>query len=140
MGKSRIESVSYNIDDADNKDVIPFDNVEEAWFWFLAAQQARNDGARFVAGSGSVLRPCEPVDILKILDGLHRKRLLMRDHLLVLRHYGRRNMAPDSRRVKEVRAARLWGEAMDRFEPIMESKGIIYRQSWVSKYDIGTIA
>lgn len=28
-----------------------FENVEEAWFWFIQAQQARNDGARIVAGS-----------------------------------------------------------------------------------------
>jgi hypothetical protein len=43
------------------------DNVEEAWFWFIAAQQARVDGARFASGAGMIPRPCEPVDILNIL-------------------------------------------------------------------------
>ncbi len=114
----------------------PFDNVEEAWFWFIAAQQARNDGARFVAGNGSIIRPCEPVDILKILDSLYRNRRLQRDHLLVLRHYGRRNMPPDSRRVKETRAFYIWEEAMERLHPIMVRKGIIAHKNWVSEYEV----
>lgn len=103
----------------------PFENAEEAWFWFITAQQARNDGARFVSGQGNVIRPCEPVDILKILDRLYRQRRLLKDHLLVLRHYGRRNMAPDSRRVKEKRAAVLWEQAFERLEPVFIRKGII---------------
>lgn len=59
-----------------NQETTPFESVEEAWFWFITAQQAKNDGARFVAGGGLVTRPCEPVDILKILDSLHRKRMV----------------------------------------------------------------
>lgn len=113
---------------------IPFDNVEEAWFWFIAAQGAKNDGARFVAGSGMHMRPCEPVDILKVLDGLYRKRMLMREHFLVLRHYGRRMMPPDVRRVKEQRAYYLWREAMEKMEGAMQSKGIVRSQSWVTQY------
>ena len=65
---------------------IPFDSAEEAWFWFIAAQEARNDGARFAAGQAMFPRPCEPIDILKALDCLYRNRRLLRDHLLVLRH------------------------------------------------------
>ncbi len=125
-----------NIDNNSNvvqlNNTTPFDNAEELWFWFIAAQQARNDGARFVAGRGEVQRPCEPVDILKILDHLYRNRRLLRDHLLVLRHYGRRNMPPDARRVKEARAAFLWKEALERMTPVLERKGII-KKSWVSK-------
>ncbi|MGH1378093.1 MAG: hypothetical protein ACRBB3_04660 [Alphaproteobacteria bacterium] len=116
------------------KGATPFENAEEAWFWFIAAQQARNDGARITAGDGLLRRPCEPVDILKILDGLCRKRQLLRDHLLVLRHYGRRNMPPERHRVKEARAFYLWEEAMDRLEPAFESKGIITKQNWVTKH------
>lgn len=113
---------------------IPFENAEEAWFWFITAQQARNDGARFTAGGGLLQRPCEPVDILKVLDGLHRKRCLKRDHLLVLRHYGRRNMPPERRRQKEARAFYLWEEALERMTPVLERKGIIKKQSWVTKH------
>lgn len=104
---------------------VPFRDAEEAWFWFILAQQARNDGARFVSGLGLFPRPCEPSDIMKILDRLYRNRLLIMDHLLVLRHYGRRQLRPDPRRVKEIKAAKLWMEAFDRLTPVLARKGII---------------
>lgn len=112
----------------------PFETAEELWFWFIAAQAARNDGARYASGLGSINRPCEPVDILKILDGLYRKRLLLRDHLLVLRYYGRRYLAPDPNRVKEKRAFFIWVEAFERLEPVLEKKGLIEQQSWTKKF------
>jgi hypothetical protein len=104
---------------------VPFDTAEEAWFWFIQAQQARNDGARFIWGAGLFPRPCEPTDILRIVDRLYRKRRLLMDHLLVLRHYGRRMLPPDPHRIKEGRAHRLWQEALDRIEPVLARKGII---------------
>lgn len=104
---------------------VPFENVEEAWFWFIMAQQARNDGARISTGAGAFVRPCEPIDILKILDTLYRQRRLQREHFLVLRYYGLRNMPPDARRPKEARSAMLWQEAMERIEPVMITKGIV---------------
>ena len=103
----------------------PFDNVEEAWMWFIQAQEARSEGARVVAGIAINNRPCEPSDILKCLDRLYRHRRLVMDHLLVLRHYGKRQMAPDPRRIKEVRAFALWKEALERLEPILVRKGIV---------------
>ena len=106
-------------------DTTPFKTAEDAWFWFMAAQDAKNDGAKFIAGAGLYKRPCEPVDILKVLDRLHRNRRLHRDHLLVLRHYGRRHMAPDKFRAKEKRAAHLWNEALGRIGEILISKGIV---------------
>lgn len=108
-------------------DTVPFTSAEEAWFWFIDAQDAKSSGARIVAGQGLYPRPCETVDILKILDRLYRSHLLMRDHLLVLRHYGRRKMPPDSERVKEVRAYRLWHEALDAMEDVLVQKGIVER-------------
>lgn len=106
-------------------DTTPFASAEEAWFWFIQAQAARNDGARFSAGQGLVSRPCEPVDILKIVDRLYRQRRLLIDHLLVLRHYGRRLIAPDARRLKEMKAYSLWVEALERMTPVFERKGIV---------------
>lgn len=103
----------------------PFDTAVDAFFWFVQAQQAKEEGARFTAGLGLIPRPCEPIDILKILDRLYRQRRLMMDHLLVLRHYGRRQLAPDPRRTKEVRAHSLWKEALDRIEPVLVRKGIV---------------
>lgn len=108
-------------------ETIPFDSAEEAWFWFMQAQQARNDGARFVVGQGLVPRPCEPMDILKILDRLHRNRRLLLDHFRVLRHYGLRMMPPDDRRPREFVAAKLWREALERIGVAMESKGLLRR-------------
>ncbi len=114
--------------------VVLFDTVEEAWFWFVAAQKARSEGARIVAGQGVAQRPCEPIDIMKIVDGLYRQRRLTRDHLLVLRHYGMRMMPPDQRRVKEKRSYYLWVEALDRMEPIMERKGIVHKDNWFKQF------
>lgn len=109
----------------ENIDVVPFNNAVEAWFWFILAQQARNEGARYKAGISQMTRPCEPADILKILDRLYRQRMLIRDHLLILRHYGRRQMPPDPRRIKEIRAYKLWKEALERIEPVLIRKGIV---------------
>ena len=119
----------YAIPPLPERETVPFLDAAEAWFWFIQAQQARNDGARFVAGMGLVPRPCEPSDILAVLGRLHRSRRLLMDHLMVLRHYGRRQMPPDPRRVKEVRACKLWKEAMERLEPALVRKGIIRKQT-----------
>ncbi len=118
---------------------VPFESVEDAWLWFIQAQQARDEGARIVAGMSLYPRPCEPIDILKVVDRLYRQRKLIRDHLLVLRHYGRRQMAPDPRRMKERRGYMLWREAMDAIGPVLEKKGIIQNriceseESWHSE-------
>ena len=114
--------------------LVLFDTVEEAWFWFIAAQNARIDGARFASGVGVHMRPCEPIDILKVLDGLYRQRRLLRDHLLVLRHYGQRMMPPERNRVKEQRAYYIWAEAMERMEPILQRKGIVREDSWMTPF------
>ncbi len=105
-----------------------FENAESAWFWFLAAQKARADGARFTAGLAKVQRPCEPIDILKSVDTLYRRRRLLMDHIQVLRHYGLRMCPPDRRRPKEARAYRLWQEALDRIEIALVEKGIVAKR------------
>lgn len=121
------------------RDTLPFSCAAEAWFWFLQAQQAREDGARITAGSGIVSRPCEPVDIYRVVDRLYRQRRLVMDHLLVLRHYGRRLMPPDPRRAKEIRAHALWVEAMARIEDSLIAKGIVAKpvlpaSAWFSTF------
>ncbi len=104
---------------------VPFSSAEEVWFWFIRAQEAKASGARIKAGMALNPRPCEPVDVLRIVDRLYRQRRLLRDHLLVLAHYGRRLMAPDPDYRREVRASSLWREAFDRIEPTLRSKGIV---------------
>lgn len=119
------KDIFYTPKPTSERTTTPFDTAEEAWFWFMLAQEARNAGARVTAGAGLIARPCEPSDILKCLDRLHRNRRLLMDHLLVLRHYGRRQLSPDPRRVKEVRAFALWKEALERLEPAFVRKGIV---------------
>lgn len=62
------------------------------------------------------------------MDGLYRTRRLVRDHFLVLRYYGNRHMPPDGRRKREILAAHLWREAMERLSEVFERKGIIEPQ------------
>ncbi|HPQ50354.1 MAG: hypothetical protein KDJ26_01240 [Alphaproteobacteria bacterium] len=104
---------------------LPFDSAEAAWFWFVQAQTARNEGAQIVAGVGAYSRPCEPVDIYRELERLYRGRRLVVDHIKVLRHYGLRLLSPDPRRSKEVRAYHIWCEAMERLEEALVAKGIV---------------
>lgn len=104
---------------------VPFDSAEEAWFWFMPAYEARHQGAKIVAGIGSMPRPCEPLDIMRVLDRLYRQRRLFADHLRVLAHYGRRGSPPDAYRRAELKAYSLWHEAMDRLTPALKRKGIV---------------
>jgi hypothetical protein len=108
-----------------HQESVLFTTPEEVWFWFIEANQARLDGARYTAARGNVRRPCEPVDILRILDRLYRTRRLMMDHLRVLRFYGVRQMPPEAWRPAEARAATLWFEAMRTLEPVFISKEIM---------------
>ena len=106
-------------------ETVPFNTVEEAWFWFIQAHQARLDGARVRDGQGMFRRPCEPVDIFRIMDRLYRSRRLSIDHFRILRHYGLRLMPPEKWRAREARAATLWAEAMRTLEPILIAKKIL---------------
>ena len=115
-----------------NQQPIPFTTTEEAWLWFILAQEAKTDGARIVAGLSMSPRPCEPADILTCVERLYRNRRLTMDHLLVLRHYGKRQLPPDVARVKEARAHALWREALDRLEPVLVKKGIVAERDFLA--------
>lgn len=104
---------------------VPFSSAEEAWFWFVQAQEAKAAGARVVAGLGLVQRPCEPIDIYRAVDRLYRQRKLLRDHLHVMAHYGRRLSAPEATRDREARAAVLWDEAFEKLTPLLRDKGVV---------------
>jgi len=70
------------------RDTETFTTTEEAWFWYVQCQIARDDGVRFTAGLGAVARPCEPDDIAREVHRLHRARVLHRAHLEVLGRFG----------------------------------------------------
>lgn len=103
-----------------------FKDAEEAWFWFIQAYDARQDGARITAHQGLYKRPCEPSDILKICERLRRHRRLDMNHFRIMRHYGQRMMAPDPSITKERFAHRLWIEAMDILGEVLVAKDICY--------------
>jgi len=103
----------------------PFENAEEAWFWFIAAYQARLDGARIRAGMADVPRPCEPLDIIRLVDRLYRQRMLLIEHMRVLLHYGKKHHAPDGRRPNEATAEMLWQQAIHVLELNFRAKGIV---------------
>ncbi|NYZ15860.1 hypothetical protein HL658_25250 [Azospirillum sp. RWY-5-1] len=119
---ARAHSAPRLLDDTGGE---PFASPEEAWFWSVQAQEAKLAGARVVAGRGLIRRPCEPDDVMRTVDRLYRQRQLMRDHLHVLVHYGRRLLAPDPQREREFRARQLWCEAFDRIGPVLRDKGIV---------------
>ncbi|BAI70818.1 hypothetical protein AZL_001800 [Azospirillum sp. B510] len=102
----------------------PFAGAEEAWYWAVQAHDAKAAGARVVAGCGQIARPCEPQDLLRVVDRLYRMRKLQRDHLHVLVHYGRRRSAPEPERFREQRAHVLWEEAFAAIAPALRDKGI----------------
>lgn len=107
------------------RDAVPFDDAEAAWFWFWQCQIARDEGARFVADAGTVARPCDPDDVARAALALVRRRVLDRRHLAVMGAFGRALVPPDSRLAEEAAAARLWDEAMDRLATPLRARGII---------------
>ena len=104
---------------------VPFINAEEAWFWFVRCQRARNDGVRFEEIPGTPGRPCDPDDLYRAVLQLARQRRIDNQHLKVLETYGLRERPPDPRCRDEERPARLWNEALDRLTTVLRPKGII---------------
>jgi len=102
----------------------PFPSAEEAWFWTMACLAARRDGERR-ADSATVIRPCEPDDVVKALDRLYRQRRIELGHARILRIWGERGTAPDPQVRTQKGDARLWREAMDALGPVLRAKGIV---------------
>lgn len=103
----------------------PFPSAEDAWMWFWQCQIARDEGARFTANAGDVVRPCEPDDIYRAAARLHRGRHLGRPHVEVLGRYGRALTPPDARVPGQAGAAVLWREALAALESPLRAKGIV---------------
>lgn len=107
-------------------DARPFASAEEAWFWTIAALNARAAGARIVAGLG-IPRPCEPDDVVRCLDRLYRHRRVDLAHVRVLKEFGDRGVPPDPRHPGDRFALRLWREVLGRLEWPLAEKGIVAR-------------
>jgi len=103
----------------------PFQSVEEAWFWFVRCQKARDQGARFERGMELFARPCDPDDIYRAVKTLTRQKLINRSHIRVLHRYGNLERAPDPRDWDEERCHVLWDQALDRLSTVLRSKDIV---------------
>lgn len=104
--------------------VIPFENAQEAWFWFIRCQKRRRAGMAKTDG-GDVARPCEADDICRAVKSLAAQRKIMKEHLLVLGRFGLLEQPPDARRADQSRAARRWSEALDRLTTVLKTKAIV---------------
>ncbi len=100
----------------------PFPDAEEAWFWCVSTTEARYGGARQQAGMTETPRPCEAVDIQKVVLRLADQKLLRLPHLKTLAHYGRIQLRPSG---KKQRDTILWTQAMQRLTPPLQRKGIV---------------
>lgn len=103
----------------------PFLDAEEAWFWSLRCQKARDQGMRFVRDMAPVARPCYPDDIFRAVKRLSESRSLSRGHLTVLRKFGALERPPDPRCEEEAGASRLWTQALDHLAAVLKAKEII---------------
>lgn len=98
----------------------PFRTAEGAWRWAFTALQARQDGAGAPFGTGGK-RPCEPDDVIKVLDRLYRERRISLDQARVLRVYAERDTTPDPRSGD----GKLWSDALRALEWPLRVKGIV---------------
>ena len=95
----------------------PFNNAEEAWFWFMSWRLIVEDGG--TPGHEGRGRPCMPLDMLACLRRLVKPGRLTRAQLQVMARFGRRLEAPPGRSP----LARLWEDGMARLEELLRSQG-----------------
>ena len=99
---------------------VPFADAESAWFWCVETSDAIHGGARLRAGMGSTPRPCEAVDIQKIVIRLNHDRILSDKHIDAMVRYGQRQTRP-----VRMPDTHVWQQAMARLTPALQRKGII---------------
>ena len=103
----------------------PFQSAEEAWFWYVRCQKARDDGARMEADMAREARPCDPDDMYRAVKHLSCNKTINRHHVRVLLNYGHDERPPDPRCREEQHPHRLWNEALDKLSTVLRKKDII---------------
>jgi hypothetical protein len=98
----------------------PFPDAESAWFWCVQTSEAIHSGARLEPGKATTPRPCEAVDIQKVVLRLADEKILNEGHVKALVTFGPRHMRP-SQKIPSM----LWQQAMERLTPVLQHKGII---------------
>lgn len=73
----------------------------------------------------------DAAEIFRALNDLYVQRVLKLDHILVIRHYGRRGEIPQLSRMREMKAYDLWRTARAALEPRLEKYNIIKKDQRV---------
>jgi len=102
---------------------VPFRDVDECIIWTIKALAEPHDGGAGMRGEG--LRICEPIEVVRCLDTLYRRRRIDLRHARILRIWAHRGRAPDANAPSERSDSRLWREATDRLAWPLRSLGII---------------
>jgi len=105
---------------------VPFADAAQAWFWTLGALASRRDGSG--RGGRGIPRPCDPDDVIRALDLLHRRGGIGLHHARVLRRWGERGVVPTPAFASQRDDAVLWTEALERLEGLLRAKGIVGRE------------
>jgi len=103
----------------------PFQSAEEAWFWYVRCQKARDDGAKMEVDLTRDGRPCELEDVYRAVKRLSDCRKISGHHIRVLVAYGKGDRPPDPRCREEAEPYRLWTEALDKLTTVLKQKDII---------------
>lgn len=120
----------------------PFIDAEEAWFWFMACEKAKADGAKIERGHDNPVRSCLPTDIYVVVTRLRQQGILQAYHMIVLKAFGLRMMPPDptvfgrnggGEKRDERQASKWWNEAMDIIEVELRKKGIVEQRNNVTR-------
>lgn len=105
--------------------VEPFRTCDAAWLWCFARLMERRETARPQPADMNPPRPCDPDDIVKVVDRLYRQRQIELAHAKILREWGEAGRPPNQDWPAERSAARLWREAMRAMDLPLRLKGIV---------------
>ena len=107
----------------DERETIPFESSEEAWFWCCLCEQlgherGKNRGSR-------ISRPCESSDIIIAVKRLMKQGVLKKEHIWILKKYGFEQMPPHINFGATEKICSLWREAMNFLDSLLRKKGIV---------------
>jgi hypothetical protein len=98
----------------------PFRDAEACIFWMIRRLAEEAEGA-----SRRETSICTPIEVVKCLDTLYRRRRIDLHHVRILRLWAHRGRAPDRADPMERADWRVWREALERLEWPLRSLGII---------------
>jgi hypothetical protein len=105
-------------------DVEPFDSAEDAVVWAWAFRPGATSGAYghwYLAESRSTSRPCEPTDVLIVIDRMIEQYSLDAEEISLIRHLGRHGPA-------RLHAEHpKWPLLLERLTFHLQAKGIVKR-------------